>query len=352
MSENKCLACDSPNLKECLDLGEQPLANNYDSDEKYPLKLLYCDKCWHAQLSYFVDPEKLYRNYYYVSGTSNTLRQWFKDFASKQSGNTVLDVASNDGSLLLEFANLGWITLGVDPAENLDTQGQRTIHAFFDETSVFGNKFDLITAFNVLAHGPNPLSLLKGIYNNLKDDGVAYIMTSQGSMFENGQFDTIYHEHHSYFSPRSFQTLANRAGFTDITMSIEPIHGGSMLFRLTKSKNKTNLDCQRPDFEGFAAKCEGIQPYKIVGFGAAAKGVVVINALKQDLAYIIDEAPLKIGKYLPGTKIPILPPETLEGDPDNLFIIIYAWNFYDEILAKIKKLRPHNQDVVVRYWYD
>lgn len=355
-----CLACTNSDLKLCLDLGEQPLANNYDSDEKYPLKLMYCDECWHAQLSHFIDPEKLYRNYYYVSGTSNTLRQWFSDFADRiiaefegQRGKFILDVASNDGSLLKEFGLRGWNVQGVDPAENIDTHNIPTDHSFFDED--YRGKdapYDVITAFNVLAHGPNPLSVLKGIYNNLKDDGIAYVMTSQGSMFENGQFDTIYHEHHSYFSPRSFQVLANRAGFTDIELTYELIHGGSMLFRLTKSGRKTNLDCERPDFENFAAKCEQVQPYKIVGFGAAAKGVVVINAIKQDLVYVVDEAPLKIGKHIPGTDIPIVDTAFMANDPDNLIIIVYAWNFYDEIVKKVKALRPNRDDVFIRYWHE
>lgn len=352
---SECLACGDTNLKECLDLGEQPLANNYDSNEKYPLKLMYCDNCWHAQLSYFVDPEKLYRNYYYVSGTSNTLKEWFSDFADRfgeGKDKPILDIASNDGSLLLEFKKRGWRTVGVDPAENIDTQGIDTRHDFFDETWAIPNtSFSIITAFNVLAHGPNPLSVMKGIYNNLHLDGVAYVMTSQGSQFENGQFDTIYHEHHSYFSPRSFQKLANRAGFTDINMTVEPIHGGSMLFKLTKSNKKTSLMCERPDFEGFKAKRELVKPYKTIGFGAAAKGVVVINALKQDLEYVVDEAPLKIGKNIPGTDIPIVDIEFMANDPDNLFIIVYAWNFYDEILNKIREARPDRQDVVTRYWF-
>ncbi len=345
-----CLACDSSDLKLCLNLGEQPLANNYDSHEKYPLEILYCGKCWHAQLSYFVDPEKLYRNYYYVSGTSNTLREWFADFANRfYKPRVVLDVASNDGSLLKEFQKKGWEVYGVDPAENIDTNGVPTLHDFFNEDSKLG-KFDLITAFNVLAHVPDPLSILKGIYNNLKEDGTAYVMTSQAYMFKNGQFDTIYHEHHSYFSPHSFQTLANRAGFTDISYTVEPIHGGSYLFKLTKNKNKTKLEGERPDFEGFKAKVDTIKPYKIVGFGAAAKGVVVINALKQKLDYIVDEAPLKIGKNIPGTDIPIVNTDFLAYDSANLIIIVYAWNFFDEIVDKIKKLRPNKDDVIVRYW--
>ena len=353
MTPTKCLACDGENLHDLLDLGLQPLANNYDTYEKYPLGLEYCEDCYHAQLTYFVDPEKLYRNYYYVSGTSNTLRQWFSDFAvkvSKEKSGTILDVASNDGSLLLEFLKRGWSVRGVDPAENLETNGIPTENIFFDKFYRTNQLFDVITAFNVLAHGPNPLSLLKGIYNNLKDDGVAYVMTSQGSMFENGQFDTVYHEHHSFFCLKSFQTLANRAGFTDISYTVEPIHGGSLLFKLTKSQDYTELPQVRPDFEGFKAKVNKIEPYSLVGYGAAAKGVVTINKLHQRLDYIIDESPLKIGKLIPGTQIPIMDTTYLASDSNNLIIIIYAWNFYDEIVGKIKSLRPDKDDIFVRYF--
>jgi len=348
-----CLTCDGTNLKELVDFGLQPLANNYDTYEKYPLGIQYCDDCYHAQLTHFVDPEKLYRNYYYVSGTSNTLKQWFSNFAdkvSKEKSGTILDVASNDGSLLLEFLKRGWSVRGVDPAENLETNGIPTENIFFDESYRTNQLFDVITAFNVLAHGPNPLSLLKGIYNNLKDDGVAYVMTSQGSMFENGQFDTVYHEHHSFFSLKSFQTLANRAGFTDISYTVEPIHGGSLLFRLTKSQDYTELPQIRPDFEGFKEKVAKTKAYSIVGYGAAAKGVVLINTLHQKLDYVVDEAPLKIGKNIPGTDIPIVDPESMKNDPNNLIVIIYAWNFYDEIVDKIKKLRPDHNDVFLRYF--
>lgn len=347
---NTCLACGGKNLELCVDLGDQPLANNFVSDEKYPLQLIYCKDCYHAQLSVFIDPKTLYKHYAYVSGTSNTLRQWFSDFADRfDDVGSILDIASNDGSLLLEFMIRGWDVLGVDPAENIYTQGVPTIHEFFGEDSEVG-QFDVITAFNVLAHGPDPLGMLKGVYRALKKDGEAYIMVSQSKMFENGQFDTVYHEHHSYFCLNSFQVLANRAGFEDISYSIEPIHGGSLLFRLTKHSSDINLTTKRPDFEGFKSKVDQIRAYKIIGYGAAAKATVTINHLHQDLDYIVDEAPMKIGKRVPGTKIQIVDPELMAEDEDNLIIIIYAWNFYDEIVEKIKKLRPNRADVFVRYW--
>ena len=346
-----CLACDGASLKLCLDLGEQPLANNYDSHERYPLAINYCENCWHAQLTYFVDPEKLYKNYYYVSGTSKTLKDWFNSFAGRfPKPGTMLDIASNDGSLMREFKYRQWSVFGVDPAENIVPGDLNVRVDYFNESYSDPWQYDLITAFNVLAHVPDPLSILKGIYHNLKEDGVAYVMTSQAYMFQNGQFDTIYHEHHSYFSPHSFWTLANRAGFVNISYTIEPVHGGSYLFKLTKSNHKTGWYGKRPDFEGFKAKVDKIKPYKIVGFGAAAKAVVVINALNQPLDYIVDEAPLKIGKNIPGTDIPIVSTEFLQYDSANLIIIVYAWNFYDEIVNKIKNLRPNKDDVIVRYW--
>jgi SAM-dependent methyltransferase len=349
---HQCLACGSPDLKLSLDLGDQPLANDYDSlnPQKYPLQLLYCENCYHAQLSLFLPPEQLYKHYSYLSGTSNTLKRWFADFADRfDEPGSMLDIAANDGSLIEEFWKRGWAVAGIDPAENIDSDVGHIIHAFFGEDTRLG-KFDLITAFNVLAHGANPLGILKGIYDNLKHDGEAYVMVSQGNMFANGQFDTIYHEHHSFFSPNSFQELANRAGFTDIQVGLEPIHGGSYLFGLKKGKTATQLPQNRPDFEGFADKANRVKPYKIVGYGAAAKGVVVINKLKQKLEYVVDESPLKIGKKIPGTDIPIVDPLYMAEDDDNLLIIIYAWNFYDEISEKIERLRPNRDDIVVSYW--
>jgi hypothetical protein len=262
---------------------------------------------------------------------------------------SILDIASNDGSLLLEFRKRGWDVLGVDPAENIDTQGIPTLCEFFDEYTDI-SKFDVITAFNVIAHGPNPLSLMKGIYKALKPNGVAYVMVSQSKMFDNGQFDCIYHEHYSYFNPTSFQTLANRARFTDISYTVEPIHGGSLLFRLTKGSSAVDIGGKRPDFKGFADKVDKIRAYKLIGFGAAAKATVVLNHLHQKLEYVVDEAPQKIGKMVPGTNIQIVPPDIMAEDEDNLAIIVYAWNFYDEIVKKVKALRPNRADVFIRYW--
>ena len=348
----KCLACGQKDLFEVLDLGKQPLANNYGETKKYELKIMGCANCDHAQLSKFVNPKKLFSHYLYESGTSETLRKWFEDFATGITAlygqGTILDIASNDGTFLRECKKQGWTVMGVDPAENLKPKDIPTMTEFFGEHSELG-KYDVITAFNVVAHTPNPLSIMKGIRKHLKPGGRAFVMTSQGSQFDTGQFDTIYHEHHSYFTPTSMATLVTRAGLELVDVTVQPIHGGSLLFEIANN---------HVDFDNFARKALKVidaakklkADGKMVGVGAAAKGVVFLNATGMQLAYVMDEAELKWGHNIPGTDIPVVSPQVLADDPEDLNIVVLAWNFYDELVSKVKKLRPNKNDKFTRFF--
>lgn len=351
MKLRNCLACGRDNLFEVINLGYQPLANNYGEKKKYPLVLNACKDCDHAQLSVSVSPKKLFSNYLYESGTSNTLKDWFWNFARNRVRGVVLDIASNDGTFLRACQQLGHEVLGIDPAENLTPTDVPTVVDFFGKDSRLG-KFDTITAFNVIAHTPDPLSIMVGIRENLTPNGSAWVMCSQGSQFTEGQFDTIYHEHHSYYSQYSMYALVQRAGMVITSVSIEPIHGGSMLFEI-RHRPYIDFDKYRQDVEDVIAEAKEFKPNnRMVAYGAAAKGVVFLNATGLKPEFVVDEAQIKWLHNIPGTDIQIVAPEELIDIREDLTILILAWNFYDEIVAKIKKIRPNNKDEFVRFFSD
>jgi 2-polyprenyl-3-methyl-5-hydroxy-6-metoxy-1,4-benzoquinol methylase len=207
----ECRCCKCKNLKEVLDLNTQPLANSYhDGDaelEKYPLKLNVCTECFHSQLSVVVDPDEMYKNYLYRSGTPKTFNEyceWFASFVEQnieRVGN-VLDIACNDGTQLDKFKSRGWKTFGIDPAENLHQYSSKTadkiVVSYFNKDSIksLGEvSFNAITAQNVFAHTDDIDLFLQDCKIIMNDDTKLFIQTSQADMIEEGQFDTIYHEH-------------------------------------------------------------------------------------------------------------------------------------------------------------
>ena len=227
---DSCLCCGSQELNTFLDLGKQPLANNLNKTmdqeyEEFPLLVNYCKNCWHSQLSISVDPEILFRDYFYVTGTSKTMHEYCEQLAqilfekSENKKCTILDIASNDGTFLEKFKKYNWDLYGVDPAQNLAessrTKGIKTFVNFFGAEDIeFGTKFDFITAMNVFAHVPDPFKFLMECKNILKKGGNIVIQTSQRDMVEHRQFDTVYHEHISFFSIRSMKTCVSAPVFT------------------------------------------------------------------------------------------------------------------------------------------
>jgi SAM-dependent methyltransferase len=388
----RCLACDTDAMLPYLDLGEQPLANSFHtgdgSQDCFPLAVQVCPACFHSQLSVAVNPEQLYRHYLYVSGTTRTLKDYFAwfvhDVETTRPGQalSVLDIASNDGSLLAQFKQRGHSVQGVDPAENLrplsEEKGIPTEVAYWDAqtASKLDRKFDVIVAMNVLGHIPAPFEFLQACRLALKADGLLYLQTSQADIFRNGEFDTIYHEHHSFFTQRSFRTLAERAGLLVINSRKVPIHGNSYLWTLKcppadvlDSVHQLELEEQQSGYYDLATyRHFGRQAHEtatrvrscieemrrqgkaIVGYGAAAKGNTFLNFAQLPLDLVVDDNPLKEGLLTPGMNIPVYLPEKLTGVQEDLAIVILAWNFYDEILQRIRAQRPGKQDVFIRYF--
>jgi 2-polyprenyl-3-methyl-5-hydroxy-6-metoxy-1,4-benzoquinol methylase len=388
----ECLCCGSTNLRETLDLNEQPMANSFkktqiEEELKFPLKLNLCTDCTHLQLSHAVNPDLLFKHYLYVSGTSQTLRDYFDWFANythqffDNKPKTVLDIACNDGTQLDSFKKDGFTTYGIDPAENLhklSSKNHDVICDYFTEQYVEQLKekqLDVINAQNVFAHNSYPLDFLKMCKEIMHEDSVLFIQTSQADMVKNNEFDTIYHEHLSFFNANSMNALSERAGLHLVNVEKTPIHGNSYVFVFKKSPSQGNIKqvlaeeraqgaqdletyniyeqrCRQVLQELDARLCiYRLSQYTIVGYGAAAKGMTLINAGNLYLDFIIDDNPLKQGMFAPGSNIPIVSIDKLAEYTNNKLVFVpLAWNFFKEIKSKIKAKRNNNSDIFLKYF--
>ena len=383
---DKCVACGGSNLVQFLDLAKQPLANNYHdgsgAGDSYQLGLNLCTDCYHTQLPVSVDPKAMFDHYLYVTGTSQTLRDycdWFAEFVDTREdidhGN-ILDIACNDGTQLDSFRKLGWKTFGVDPAKNLFEialeKGHMVRNAYWP---ISYPQMDVITAQNVCAHTPNPLEFLEGVKTSLAPNGTAYIQTSQSQMYQRNEFDTTYHEHISFFSANSMNTLAKRAGLVLTDIVITPIHGDSYVFVLkhpgAEIKNSVTETISKEGKEGrhnpafyhlfgnnarlivdnlkdLVTRCQQ-QGTPVVGYGAAAKGMTVLNANDIQLDWIVDDNELKQGLLTPGTNIPIKDRSSLDID-EHIVVVPLAWNFFDEIKSNVEAIRKDKSTQYVQYF--
>ena len=387
-----CLACGSNNLTPSVNLGDQPLANNYNKEpgqnKFYPLAVNLCNDCFHLQLTHVVDPQLIYQNYAYVSGTSQTyldymwwFAKWCREYTNHWRG-SVLDIGCNDGSQLDYFHKLGYFTYGVDPAENLyetsSSKGHKIVCGFWNEKSV-GNldnrQFDIVVSQNAFAHNPDPLAYLELLKPLLKDKGLFFVQTSQANMVANGEFDTIYHEHVNFYNINSMSKLCERAGLELHDVIKTPIHGVSYVFvighkhgRKEHIHNLIQLESNLYNNETYRAWASRTQKitnefaariqlfkengYKIVGYGAAAKGMTLLNYAQVKLDFIIDDNPLKQNTYSPGQDILIVPSAHLESytEDDKILFVPLAWNFFKEIKSKILKLRLNKNDRFLTYF--
>lgn len=388
-----CVACGSNELELVLDLGKQPLANSYklrkeDIQEEYPLAINRCEECHHVQLTHAVDPKLMFEDYLYVSGTSRTMHEHCETFAGfvhgAAQGKTVLDVGCNDGTQLDYFKKLGYTTFGVDPAKNLHLLSEKKHNVFCDYfTEEFAknltwvhNGFDVITAQNVFAHTADPLAFLRAAKMVMHDDSTLFIQTSQANMILNNEFDTIYHEHISFFNINSMDKLCKRAGLYLVGVEWMPIHGTSFIFIIRKVDDGRNVELlineerskglYSPEtYFRYANRCDeivqqlkyecdfvrqGMIGWNVVGYGAAAKGMTLLNYAKLNLDFIVDDNPLKQGRFTPGSSIPIVSSDELDKLKDTTLFVPLAWNFFDEIRARIKSKRDHKYDRFITYF--
>lgn len=391
----KCRICNSKELSDVIDLGDQPIPNGFLSKEqlrikekRYPLAVVFCKNCTLMQLKYLVKPEVMFDNYLYIPSASKTRIEHFKKLAEEvgslaklKSDSLVIDIGSNDGSLLVAFKNLGARVLGIDPAQNLVTvaalSGVTTVQSYFDSkvavrvVKKYG-KAKAMCATNVIAHIHNLREVLKGAEILLEDDGV-FLMQFPYSLdlIEKNLFDTIYHEHLSYFSVKSLLYLANESELEIFDIQKNELDGGSLkvFWKKKKSrKNKVNKAViskilkeeekfglyELSTYLEFAKRVEKLKgtvikrlntmkknKKSIVGYGAAAKANVLLNYFGLDTKifdYIVDSTPYKQGLFTPGTHVPIFSEDKIyKTNPD--YILIFAWNFSKEIISKNKKFQ-------------
>lgn len=381
-----CRACDSGNLLLFLQLGPTPLPNGFlrshhlhKAEKFYPLDICFCKDCGLVQLAHVVSPKVMFKNYVYIPSTSETMRTHFASLANQAVKKTdaktrdlVLDIGSNDGTLLKSFKSQKMKALGVDPAENLakkaNQEGVKTICALFTKELAKDIKKEygearIITATNVVAHVHDLHNFLEGIKVLLSNSGLfiaefPYLI----NLIENVEFDTIYQEHLSYFSISPLERLLKKHGLSLIDIQRLPVHGGSVrvfvskkpmkmggrvkkLLQLEEKKGILNSET----YLKFRRKVDRVRHElvqllwglrlknkQIVGYGASAKGNIMLNYCRigpETLDYIVDSIPYKQGKYTPGMHIPIFPESKLLKDQPD-YTLLLAWNFADEIIKK------------------
>lgn len=391
----KCRICKSKDLVDVIDLTDQPIPNGFltqeqlkEKEEKYPLAVCFCNNCSLMQLRYLVNAKVMFDNYLYIPSASKTRIEHFKGLAEEikeltkfNEKSLIVDVGSNDGSMLIQFKNMGAKTLGIDPAENLvkvaALSGIETVNSYFDskvaaKISKEYGKAKAILATNVIAHIHTLYEVIKGGEILLEDDGV-FLMQFPYSLdlIEKNLFDTIYHEHLSYFSVKSLLVLAEKSKLEIFNIEKSELDGGSLKVywkKKTDKKRKINSGAikkilkEEEDFglydiktyERFAKKVEKLKTEvvkklkelkkknkTIVGYGAAAKANVLLNYFgidKKTVDYLVDSTPYKQGRFTPGSHIPIYSEDKIyETNPD--YVIIFAWNFAKEIMDKNKKFK-------------
>jgi C-methyltransferase C-terminal domain/Putative zinc binding domain len=391
MRATSCRACESLQLELFIDLGLQPISNNYlsaseDIAEKLPLEVLVCRSCSFLQLSVSDNPSVHFNDRYpYFSGYSQTWIEHCKKLAmdlrlslNLQAEDFVIELASNDGTLIREFQASGQKILGVEPSENVARtaiqSGVPTINNFFgfqlsEEIKNCYPTPKLILGCNVLAHVPDLFDFLSGVTNLMDATTVACFEFPHATrMIKNSQFDTIYHEHYSYLTLTSLIPVLSRLNLRIFKVEEHDLHGGSLriyvslmnsayeteksiekillfenafspLDEETKSNFRNSILRIKNDLEIMIR--EHLQAQRtIVIFGAAAKGTTLLNFVgltSELIEFAVDSSLVKQYKYIPGTGILIRPPDDLAGlNPD--VVLILAWNFAKEIADDISKI--------------
>lgn len=398
----ECRFCSAPLRHTFVDLGMAPLCENYLPPEKlnrmepfYPLRVKVCGQCFLVQLDEYVTPEDIFMEYAYFSSFSETWLQHARDYAkmiiqrlnlTKQS--VVVELASNDGYLLQNFVQKGIPAFGIEPAENVASvaleKGIPTVIRFFgrrtaSDLAAQGKTADLIIANNVLAQVPDLHDFVDGIRILLKPTGVATLeFPHLCRLLEETQFDTIYHEHYSYLSFTMAEMIFSKHGLTLFEVEELPTHGGSIRIYARHKENTSpplsdRIQTMRSQeasagmgrLEIYSAFFEKVKEAKrslleflirakrsgksIAGYGAPGKGNALLNycGIRSDfLDYTVDRNPYKQGKYLPGTHIPVFPPEKIaETKPHYVWIL--PWNLKAEIMQQLAFVREWGGQFVV-----
>ncbi|MCC6316245.1 MAG: class I SAM-dependent methyltransferase [Gemmatimonadaceae bacterium] len=380
-----CRACGGATLHRFLELGNQPLANSFlrSADEaarerRFPLDVYFCTSCSLVQLADVIDPEVLFGDYIYVTGTSTTIAAHNRRYARAVvdelllgHDDLVVEIASNDGSLLSCFRDLGVRILGVEPARNIasgaNARGIPTDNRFFTREAgpalrATHGKARAVIGNNVLAHVDDTQGFLRGAADLIDTDGAVIVEVPYATEMLTGvEYDTVYHEHLCYFSVTALARLAELAGLGIVRVDDVPVHGGSVrvwfrpgvphaaaVERRLVEEQENGLATlaaweafaqasaeQRRDLLALLRRLRS-EGKRVVGYGAPAKGNTLLNycgITPELLAYTVDRNPWKVGKLTPGVHLPVRPVETLiEEQPD--YVLILAWNFAEEVMEQ------------------
>lgn len=398
-----CSLCESVKLRNILKFSKTPLANSYPEklntfEKKFPLLVCICDDCKHVQLKYLVNPNLMFKNYAYVSGTSKVLIKHFENYFLKvkkimklnKNEDKILDIACNDGTFLNFFKKDGFKNvIGVEPASNLRRlnikQGIKINTLFFNYKNSFLLKkkyksFKIITANNVCAHIPSVKDFVLGIKNILHKDGVFIFEVSYlKDVIQKLTFDTIYHEHMSYHSLKPLISFFDKFQLSVVDFDLVKAQGGSIrvyvrhnhfkpkLKKITQQISKENKIglFRKKLFINYYKKIKiqknkvlnliNKQIYKknkiLVGYGAPAKVTTlsyVFDLNKKFIKYIVDDNPLKQNKYTPGKNIKIISFEKLKKIYFD-YIIILAWNFAPSIIKKLKSSFKNKFKIIIPF---
>ncbi|MGE3961917.1 MAG: class I SAM-dependent methyltransferase [Dehalococcoidia bacterium] len=385
----RCRLCDHPELDRAVDVVATPPANNLvaaadldRAEERYPLDVYVCRACGHAQLLDIVDPALLFSHYLYVSGTSPVfvehLRRYARDVVQRfevPTGSLIVEIGSNDGTLLRFFAEQGMRVVGVDPATNIaaeaNASGVPTVNAFFTRDAAERIRAEhgpaaVIVANNVLAHIDDLSEVMAGVGTLLAADGllvfeVGYLVdVAAGTLF-----DTIYHEHVSYHTVRPLRGFLERHGLQLVDVQRNDSQGGTIrnfvqrlggprpvaesvgeLVALEERALGTHpldglrrlndqIRAVRDELTSLLAEIRG-RGERIAGYGAPAKATTLMFQFGLDrdvLDYIVDDNPRKQGLFTPGLHVPIVAADRLRDDPPH-YLLILAWNFAESIIEK------------------
>ena len=385
-----CRVCDSSNLEQVIDLGNQPWCNNFLKKEEigkepfYPLRVLYCQDCHTSQLDFTVKKEIMFGDHTYLSGVTRSLSEHFRNIAGEVDGRflqnakdkSVLDIGSNDGTQLKHYQALGYEVLGVESSKTTakiaNDAGVPTLNAFFNLETLrnVGKQFDVINASGVFFHLEELHSVCEAIREGLKPGGVFVVQfLYMKSIMENLAFDQIYHEHLLYYTLQTIEVLLQRHGLSMFDAYLAPIHGGSIIGFVTHKERaqetdrlrtmraaETQTGCNAIDaYRTFADKIREMKKdnvaylieakrrgKRIFGFGAPVKGNTLLNyfGIGPDvIECLVEKNELRRGLYSPGMHIPIAIESELKVLPDIYYVL--AWNFKKEILA-------NNQELITR----
>jgi SAM-dependent methyltransferase len=381
-----CRVCDSTRLERVLDLGLQPWCNHFlrreevGREPRYPLTLVYCHQCQTTQLDFTVPKETMFGDHTYLSGITKSLDAHFAGIAEEvrqrffpDGPRSVLDIGSNDGTQLKHFQRFGWDVLGVESSRTTaglaQAAGVPTLNEFFNQDLVrrLARQFDVINAAGVFFHLEELHSVTEGIRLALKDDGVFVVQfLYMPSIVRNGAFDQIYHEHLLYYTLQTIQRLLRRHQLELFDAYLSPIHGGSMIAfvghpgrheitaRLQEQEQQEARDGVNDIkwYQEFAVRVAQMKldnlaylhgaaaaGKRVFGLGAPVKGNTLLNyfgVTPREIECLVERNTLRRGLFAPGTHIPVVIEDELNGPPDIYYVL--AWNFRREILQRYKPL--------------